>query len=162
MNKSLAGILKFLFTILIVSGCAYVGVILVTTAYDFGYRVFTESAVAAEPGEDVLVQIEDGMSDFALGKELEEKGLVRDGKLFALQLILSAYHNKLESGVYTLNTSMTPKEMIVSIANEIKAKKAAETENTESSQNPAPVNESGGESDEGTTGSDERTAEAEQ
>ncbi len=44
---------------------------------------------------------------------LEEKGLVRDGKLFYLQYKLSAYDNKIQPGVYTLNTSMLPKEMMI-------------------------------------------------
>lgn len=47
---------------------------------------------------------------------LEEAGLIRDGKLFFAQLKLSAYAGKLQPGIYTLNTSMTGKEMIVVLA----------------------------------------------
>ena len=46
----------------------------------------------------------------------ETKGLVRDASLFQIQLKLSAYSKKIKTGVYTLNTSMTPKEMIVFMA----------------------------------------------
>ena len=61
-----------------------------------------------------------------LGVILEEKGLVRDSRLFYLQLKLSAYSGKIIPGVYTLNTSMTPKDMIVLMA--------TSTEGTESTE----------------------------
>ena len=53
-----------------------------TYCYDFGYRVFTEAPVDAEPGRDVIVQISDDMSDMDIAKELKEKGLVENAKLF--------------------------------------------------------------------------------
>ena len=52
------------------------------------------------------------MSGSDIGSMLEDKGLIRDGKLFAVQLKLSAYSKKIKPGVYTLNTSMTAKEMM--------------------------------------------------
>lgn len=84
-----------------------------TYCYEFGYRVFTEEAVDAEPGRDVVVQITDGMSGMDIAKELESKGLVRDAKLFYVQLRVSAYSKKLNPGVYTLNTSMQARDMMV-------------------------------------------------
>ena len=47
---------------------------------------------------------------------LEEEGLVRDDLLFYAQLKLSAYSQKLQPGVYTLNTSMTGKDMMAIMA----------------------------------------------
>lgn len=44
---------------------------------------------------------------------LEDKGLVRDHNLFYLQLKLSAYSGHIKPGIYTLNTSMTAKDMMV-------------------------------------------------
>ena len=87
-----------------------------TYCYEFGYRVFTEEAVDAEPGRDVVVQITDGMSGMDIAKELESKGLVRDAKLFYVQLRVSAYYKKLNLGVYTLNTSMDARDMMVVMA----------------------------------------------
>ena len=80
--------------------------------YDFGYRVFTESPVDAEPGRDVVLQIGADMSEMEIGELLEEKGLIRDKLLFYVQLKLSAYSGKLNPGVYTLNTSMDARDMI--------------------------------------------------
>lgn len=138
MNRSLAKVVKLVFTIVVVLVFAYIGVVLVTTAYEYGYRVFTESAVDSGEGEDVLVQIKPGMSDFDIGSELEEKGLVRSGQLFAIQMKLSAYEGKLGPGVYALNTAMTPKEMIVSMAKEQseRKKEQAGKEASETSEDP--------------------------
>ncbi|MDE7062435.1 MAG: endolytic transglycosylase MltG, partial [Lachnospiraceae bacterium] len=77
-----------------------------------GYRVYMEDPVSQEPGRDVVVQVDKNMSSSALGSMLEDKGLVRDGTLFMIQLKLSAYSDKIMPGIYTLNTSMTPREMI--------------------------------------------------
>lgn len=86
-------------------------------SYDFGYRVFTETAVDKEPGRDVVVQVASDMSEWEIGKMLEEEGLVRDGSLFYVQLKVSAYSGKLKSGIYTLNTSMTGEDMITVLGN---------------------------------------------
>lgn len=132
INKTLFNFIKIASAILVVLIFIYVGVSFCATAYDFGYRVFTEPAIEEAPGQDVLIQIKDGMSAKDIGDMMEEKGLIRDASLFRIQLKLSAYSDNMEPGVYTLNTSMTPKEMIVSIAEAAEAKeKAASTEGTE-------------------------------
>ena len=114
---------SILVLLLIIVGLVKAG----TYCYDFGYRVFTEPAMAEEPGKDILVQVREDMSARELGKTLEEKGLVRDGNLFFLQLKLSAYSKKILPGVYTLNTSMTAKDMMVVMSTEVKES----TEDTE-------------------------------
>ena len=80
-----------------------------------------------EPGRDVIVEVEKGISPLKLGKNLEEKGLIRDAYLFVIQMKLSAYANKVQPGVYTLSTSQTAREMlqIMSTVSE-KDKKATE------------------------------------
>lgn len=101
-----------LMLLLVVAGLLKLG----TFCYDFGYRVFTETAVDEEPGRDVVVQLTSDMSEREIGKMLEEEGLVRDGSLFYVQLKVSAYSGKLKPGIYTLNTSMTGKDMITVLA----------------------------------------------
>lgn len=87
-------------------------------AYDLGYRIFTEPAIEQAPGRDVSVRVYDKMSEMELGSLLEEKGLVKNGILFALQLRLSSHDNKVKSGKYTLNTSQTAEELIQVLAGE--------------------------------------------
>lgn len=84
-----------------------------SVAYDMGYRVFTEQPVTSAPGRDMVVEVKEGTSALSLGKLLEEKGLVRNAYLFMIQMNLSAYAKKVKPGVYTLNTSQTPKEMLI-------------------------------------------------
>lgn len=103
---------SILVALLVVVGLVKLG----TFCYDFGYRVFTEAPVDEEPGRDVVVQITSDMSEHDIGTTLEEKGLIEDGTLFLAQLKLSAYSGKLLPGIYTLNTSMAAKDMMVIMA----------------------------------------------
>lgn len=104
------------------------------TAYDFGFRVFAEPPVSTGDGRNVEVTIPMGKSTSEIGEILEEKGLVRDAKLFYFQEKLSAYRGKLQPGFYTLNTSMTATEMM-----ELMAKK--DEDSTEESPEPVPATE---------------------
>ena len=83
-----------------------------TMAYDMGYRIFTEPPMESAPGNDVVVEVDEGMSALSLGTMLEEKGLVEDAHVFMIQMKLSAYANKVRPGLYTLNTSQTAREML--------------------------------------------------
>ncbi len=94
--------------ILVVYGLYQLGL----DSYSYGYRVFAEPAVTSGKGTDRLVQLTEFMSDSDIGKVLEEKGLVRDNRLFVLQLKLYGYGGRLVPGFYTLNTSMTAQEMM--------------------------------------------------
>ncbi len=81
-------------------------------AYDYGYRVFQEPPVSESPGMDVVVEVTVGKSPLQIGQILETKGLIKDARLFYIQNLLSRYKDKLQPGVYTLNTSMTMEEMM--------------------------------------------------
>ena len=82
-------------------------------AHDYGYRVFAEPAVAEEgKGKDVTVEVTAGANAREVGELLLSKGLIRDANLFYIQNLLSEYKDKLQPGVYTLNTAMTVKEMM--------------------------------------------------
>lgn len=115
-NKALFGFIKVAFTIMVILLIVFGAVKICSVGYDFGYRVFTEPAISKQLGTDILVDVTDKMSEKEIGQLLEDKGLVKDGNLFYLQLKLSAYSKKLVPGIYTLNTSMTAKEMMVVMA----------------------------------------------
>ncbi len=103
-------------------------------AYDLGYRVFTERPMENEPGTDVTVRVSEGMNALSLGTVLEEKGLVRDNKLFAVQMMLSAYAKKVKPGLYTLNTHQTAREMLKVMAAEEPKEEDKEGKKDESSK----------------------------
>ena len=91
LNKVVFRFVSISFSILVILLVLIGFVKIGTYCYDFGYRVFTEAPVDAEPGRDVIVQISDDMSDMDIAKELKEKGLVENAKLFFVQLKVSAY-----------------------------------------------------------------------
>lgn len=98
-------------------------------AYDYGYRIFQETPVSAAPGRDIQVDITVGKSALQIGEILEQKGLIRDARLFYIQNLLSKYKDKLQAGSYTLNTSMTMEEMMAVIS--AGAPEAAQPEESE-------------------------------
>lgn len=98
--------------------------------YDYGYRIFTEEAVAEEgEGKTVSVTITSSMSPRDIGALFESKGLVRDGNLFTLQYYLSEFVKNVGPGTFELSTEMTAEEMMKSMANTLAAakKEAADT-----------------------------------
>ena len=119
LNKVVFRFVSISFSILVILLVLIGFVKIGTYCYDFGYRVFTEAPV---------VQISDDMSDMDIAKELKEKGLVENAKLFFVQLKVSAYSGRLHSGVYTLNTSMTTRDMMVLMAAEPEQSSTDDTE----------------------------------
>lgn len=81
-------------------------------AYDYGYRIFGEEAVDEEPGRNISVEVAESDSVEDIGQMLEQKGLIRDAKLFVIQEKLSGLENGLGIGTYELNTAMTVDEML--------------------------------------------------
>lgn len=116
INKVIFRGVKVAFAILLTLVLVYGTMTVSFTAYDFGYRVFTESAIDKSPGVYVDIVIHPTMSDDDISQLLENKGLVRDAKLFLLQYKLSAYAGEIVPGEYRLSTAMTPKEMIIIMA----------------------------------------------
>ncbi len=111
-SKVVMKILSVCITVLIVVLLLFGLIRLGAGAYDMSYRIFTEQPVEEAPGTDVVVEITKGMNAFSIGSLLEEKRLVDNGHLFAIQMQLSAYAKKVRPGLYTLNTSMTAREML--------------------------------------------------
>lgn len=136
VNKALFTFIKIGFSFMIILILIYGAVRLCSVSYDYGYRLFTEPAMEEKPGRDVLVQVKEGMSDREVAKLMEEKGLVRDANLFYVQVILSDYKDAIQPGVYTLNTSMEPKELMIAISPE--PKDTEESEGTEETEAPEP------------------------
>lgn len=85
-------------------------------AYDYGYRVFTEEPMSLGEGRTISIYIENDQSVMDVGDMLQEKGLIRDAKLFFVQELLSEHHGNIQPGIYDLSTSMTPEEMLAVIA----------------------------------------------
>ena len=112
ISTMISGILNFIIRAALIVFVVYVIKNLCLTAYDYGYRIYSEPPMAEGEGVDIVVNIPMGSSVRDTGELLKEHGLIRDEKLFYLQEFFSDYHGKLESGMYTLNTSMTVEQML--------------------------------------------------
>ncbi len=106
-------------------------------AYDFGYRIFAEEAISNAPGIGMSVAIVEGKTPKEIGEILEEKGLIRDAKLFYFQEMFSEYHKKLKPGIYELSTAMTPYEMMQVMSAESSEEDESETDESTSNQSDA-------------------------
>ena len=104
----LGAILKVVFAVAVVY-LVYTGA---STCYDYGYRIFTEPAVSSGEGRKITVTLTSDMSATQIGETMQDKGLVRDGKLFALQYLLSEYKKDWKPGTYELSTAITAEEMM--------------------------------------------------
>lgn len=80
--------------------------------YNYGYRIFTEPAVAIGEGRTVTVSVTEEMNPMEIGELFESRGLIRDAKLFVLQYYLSEYVKDVGPGTFELSTAMTVEEMM--------------------------------------------------
>ena len=100
-------------------------------AYEFGYRVFAEQPVSSpEAAKTISIYIPDDATVMEVGEVLEEKGLIKDARLFFVQEFLSGHHGEIGEGTYELSSAMTPEEMI-----KILTAKPAEEEDTDTKEN---------------------------
>ncbi len=111
-SNLIVAVLGAIFRVVVAIAAVYIiyqGAIL---CYNYGYRIFTEPAISAGEGRTVTVAITDDMSPKEIGQLFENKGLVRDARLFMLQYYLSEYVKDVKPGVFDLSTSMTAEEMM--------------------------------------------------
>ncbi len=120
----------------IFSICAVLIFFLGRTAYDFGIKIFNESAMAEDgQGVDVEVVIPRGSSEMDVAKIMEQKGLTESSLLFYVQIKLVNYNKTIVPGAYVLNTEMLPSEILEAISPE------PEEETTEAATTEAATNE---------------------
>lgn len=83
------------------------------SAYDFGYSVFNYKPVSISDTEEVSVIIREDDSVYAIGKQLDEKGLISESPfVFWVQEMVSDYHGQIQPGSYKLSKSQTVDEML--------------------------------------------------
>ncbi len=82
----------------------------VTKGYAFGHDIFYATSVEAEPGRDKTITVNEGASVAGTAKQLQEAGLISNEYSFIIQSLFFDY--KVNPGTYTVNTSMTSKEIL--------------------------------------------------
>lgn len=82
-------------------------------AYDFGFQVFADIAVAQEgEGRTVNVTITSEQDVRDVGKMLEDKGLIQNTMSFYVQVLLLESDVEIQPGSYELNTEMNVETML--------------------------------------------------
>jgi UPF0755 protein len=82
----------------------------VTKGYEFGHEIFYASAVEEKPGRDIDITVEKGTSIASVAKLLKEKGLISSP--FSVMIQAEFFNYKANPGSYTLNTSMTSRDIL--------------------------------------------------
>ncbi|MBS6645820.1 MAG: endolytic transglycosylase MltG [Clostridiaceae bacterium] len=120
MSRATKEINKITGTIISVSGKLIVYALVILLLYEgaskgfaFGHEIFDPVPVAAAPGIDKKITIPEDTSVSEAADLLLEKGLINNKYTFIIQS--KFYDYEINPGDYTLNTSMTSKEMLAQI-----------------------------------------------
>ena len=95
-------------------------------AYDFGFNLFADIPMDEGDGRTVNVVISESQDTMDIAKMLEEKGLIRDAKMFYIQEKLSDYKDQIAAGTYELNTAMSIEDMLAVLGSNEEMTEAAE------------------------------------
>ncbi|MBQ9420235.1 MAG: endolytic transglycosylase MltG [Lachnospiraceae bacterium] len=112
--KRIADILSgFAGRVIVIALMVLVIFVAVRFSFGFGHSIFYQSPAEAPPGRDVELTIEKGASIDELAEQLYEDGVITNELAFRIQGRL--YKVNFYPGTYTLNTSMTVKEILQAI-----------------------------------------------
>lgn len=82
----------------------------VVKGYEFGHEIFYASAVDPAPGREKSVTVKEGAGLTRTAGILKDAGLISNEYSFIIQAKFFDY--KIQPGTYTLNTSMTSREIL--------------------------------------------------
>ena len=108
------------FLILCIKALALIFVILLLaflfrTCRTFGYKVFSDRAKDVEGTPMVVhayIHVDEGESLLEIGKDLEEKSIIKDKWVFAASLRFMDDYDKIGAGDYELSSAMKPSEIL--------------------------------------------------
>ena len=103
-------VIQLAITVIALTVAAMVFFVGIKKAYRFGYDVFDTSAVAEYPGTDKLFVVEKGTNRAQCMDNLEKSGLIQDKNVAWIQSYF--FDCEIYPGTYTLNTSMSTKEIL--------------------------------------------------
>ena len=120
------GVLDIVVKVLLV----IIGIMLISKyaseAYTYGYNIYNQVPASRYDTRTVSVSITDSMSVGDIAELLENRGLIKDSKLFWLQERFSEYHGMIAPGTYELSSTMTAEEMFAVMAGQGEKKEEEE------------------------------------
>ncbi|MCQ2400890.1 MAG: aminodeoxychorismate lyase [Lachnospiraceae bacterium] len=82
-------------------------------SFTFGKAVFYQAPVEKAPGRDIEIEVTEGMGNKAVAEALYDAKAIRNDTAFSV--MERVYKAKLFPGIYTVNTSSTSKEILLSL-----------------------------------------------
>lgn len=138
VKKISSAVIQAALTVILLTIAVMVANIAVRKAYRFGHEVFNMSPMAKAPGVDKLFVVDEDATTMQCLESLERAGLIRDKNVARFLEFFFEY--EIYPGTYTLNTSMTVKEILA----ELNEKPPEETEKeTTAAAQPATAAEPG-------------------
>lgn len=113
VNKISSVIIQTALGVILITIAAMIFYVGAKKAYSFGYEILSCKPVSEAPGTDKLFVVEEGMSKAQCMENLEKSGLIRDKNIALIQEFIFEYD--IYPGTYTLNTSMTVKEILAEL-----------------------------------------------
>lgn len=122
-DKKMKNALRIVFRVLINMVIVLLVIQVFTMAYDFSYKVFTDTCVDPRDNKEIEFVIKPDTSTLEIVDDLISDGLV-DGKYVMLaKIYASSYHGKMLPGNYVLTRSMTQDEILKTITGTAEEKK---------------------------------------
>lgn len=110
VNRIAHTVIQIALIVIILTAIAMLFYTGIEKAYSVGYSLLGSSAMAEDPGTDKLFVVEEGMSKSECMSDLKKAGLIRDTYIALFQEWF--YELDIYPGTYTLNTSMTVREIL--------------------------------------------------
>lgn len=88
-------------------------------SFSFGRAVFYQAPAEEAPGRDVEIEITENMGNSAVAAALYDADAIRNDTAFSV--MERVYKSKLFPGIYTVNTSSTSKEILLSLMEQSEA-----------------------------------------
>lgn len=130
----------------------------VTRGYAFGHQIFYAEAVDQPPGQDRTILIEEGTDVADAASLLAKQGLIKSEFAFIFQSLFYD-STEIQPGEYTLNTSMTSKEILQELTEESQESTAQETAAAASARTRSETEEASAEQEESQTAQEESAQE---
>lgn len=108
--------LKVAIFVLIVLGIVYLG----QRTFRYAHAVFSDTAMEAPPGRSVKIRIAEEVTAKKMAEFLEKKGVIENAETFRIQMKYHEFEGMIKPGIYELNTSMPPSEIIRILSGEQK------------------------------------------
>lgn len=122
-DKKMKNALRIVFRVLINLVIVLLVIQVFTMAYDFSYKVFTDTCVDPRDNKEIEFVIKPDTSTLEIVDDLISDGLVDNKYVMLAKIYASSYHGKMLPGNYVLTRSMTQDEILKTITGTAEGKK---------------------------------------